>query len=126
MVYKTFCNSFVLLLFKFYRMLAFPADVLDFPQIQSIYEYYVLNSTATFEEIPPSIDEMAVRFQTITAKGGVWLVAKEPGKGIIYGYAYYGPYRERSGYRYTVELRLMFSRMGTEIIDYHIMMNQMC
>ena len=92
-------------------MHAFPADVLDIPQIQSIYEYYVLNSTATFEEIPPSIDEMAVRFQTITAKGGVWLVAKEPGKGIIYGYAYYGPYRERSGYRYTVEVRLLADTM---------------
>ena len=93
-------------------MRTFPADEQDIPQIQSIYEYYVLNSTATFEEIPPSIEEMAVRLQTTTGKGGVWLVAKELGKDIIFGYAYYGPYRERSGYRYTVEVWLLANTLS--------------
>ena len=84
---------------------AFPASMLDIPQIQSIYAFYVINSTATFEENPPSIKEMEGRWQAIIEKGGVWLVAKEPEKDIVYGYAYYGPYRERSGYRFTVEVR---------------------
>ncbi len=73
----------------------------DIPAIQEIYAYYVSNTTASFEEDAPTVAEMTARFQKIQARGLPYLVATK-GKQII-GYAYAGPFRERSGYRYTVE-----------------------
>lgn len=73
----------------------------DIPAIQAIYAHYVQNTTASFEEIPPTVEEMNARWQRIQDLGLPYLIAME-GKQII-GYAYAGPYRERSGYRYTIE-----------------------
>ena len=77
------------------------ATVADIPQMQAIYAHHVLSSTATFEEIPPSIDEMSQRLQKVREHGLPWLVAEESGR--IVGYAYAGPYRPRPAYRYTIE-----------------------
>jgi L-amino acid N-acyltransferase YncA len=77
------------------------ATVADIPAIQEIYAYYVSHTTASFEEDAPTVSEMTARFEKVQSKGLPYLVATK-GKQII-GYAYAGPYRERSGYRYTVE-----------------------
>ena len=84
------------------------AEVIDVAQIQSIYEYYVLNSIATFEEIPPSIEEMVNRLRTVLESGGVWFVAKENSTDTILGYAYFSQFRDRPGYRFTVEVHYYF------------------
>lgn len=39
----------------------------DIGQIQQIYAYHVLNGLGTFEEMPPSIEEMSSRLREIQA-----------------------------------------------------------
>ncbi len=68
---------------------------------RAIYAHYVESSAATYEESTPSVMEMSARFEAITAKDLPYIVAERNGQ--VIGYAYAGPYRERSGYRYTVE-----------------------
>lgn len=78
-----------------------PACTADLGEIQAIYAHHVLNGTGTFEEVPPSVEEVTARFQAITGRGWPWLVA-EDATGIL-GFAYYTQIRERSAYRYTAE-----------------------
>ncbi|MEQ9449404.1 MAG: N-acetyltransferase family protein, partial [Rhodospirillaceae bacterium] len=47
------------------------------------------------------LEQMTARWQSVQARGLPFLVAVK-GKRIV-GYAYSGPFRERSGYRYTIE-----------------------
>ena len=78
-----------------------PATPADLPEIQSIYAYHVLHGTGTFEEEPPSVEEMTERFAKVTEHGWSWLVATDA-TGVL-GYAYYTQFRDRSAYRYCVE-----------------------
>lgn len=73
----------------------------DIAQIQQIYAHHVLSSTATFEETPPSEQEMRERIEKVRALGLPWLVAEHAGR--ILGYCYASQYRPRPAYRYTVE-----------------------
>jgi L-amino acid N-acyltransferase YncA len=73
----------------------------DVPDMQAIYAHHVLNGTGTFEEEPPSVEEMAERFHEIVDHGSVWLVAADA-TGVL-GFGYYCPFRDRSAYRFTVE-----------------------
>lgn len=77
------------------------AAVSDVADIQAIYAYHVLNGTGTFEEEPPSVEEMLARFNKVVSQNCVWLVACDA-TGVL-GYGYYTPFRDRSAYRYTVE-----------------------
>ena len=70
-------------------------------QIQAIYAHWVLHGLASFEEVPPDSVEMGRRRQAIQDLGLPYLVAEE--NGAVQGFAYAGPYRPRSGYRFTVE-----------------------
>jgi len=78
-----------------------PARPADMPEIQSIYAHHVLHGTGTFEEVPPSIEEMHARYISGTAGRHDWLVARDT-TGVL-GYGYYGPFRHRSAYDFTVE-----------------------
>jgi L-amino acid N-acyltransferase YncA len=78
-----------------------PATETDLPEMQSIYAYHVLHGTGTFEEEPPSVEEMAKRFAKATGHGWSWLVATDA-TGVL-GYAYYTQFRDRSAYRFCVE-----------------------
>jgi phosphinothricin acetyltransferase len=73
----------------------------DFDAIARIYSHYVLHALATFEEAPPSADEMRARHAAIVAAGLPYLVAELDGE--ITGYAYASAYRARSAYRHTIE-----------------------
>lgn len=73
----------------------------DLVQIQQIYAHHVRSSTATFEETPPSVEDMAARLQKVREQQLPWLVAERDGR--IIGYCYASPYRPRPAYRYTVE-----------------------
>ena len=73
----------------------------DLPRIAAIYGHHVLNGLASFEELPPPIDEMARRRKEILVRCLPYLVAERAGK--VLGYAYAGPFRTRSAYRFTVE-----------------------
>jgi L-amino acid N-acyltransferase YncA len=69
--------------------------------IQHIYSRHVLQGTASFEEVPPSIDEMAARRARVLGLGLPYLVADLD--GVTVGYSYATRYRTRSAYRYTIE-----------------------
>ena len=73
----------------------------DVPEIQSIYAHHVLTGTGTFEEEPPSVEEMAARFRKVVDSGCSWLVAVDD-SGVL-GFAYYNQFRDRSAYRFCVE-----------------------
>lgn len=73
----------------------------DLAVIQRIYAAHVLGSTGTFEETPPDVSELARRWHDVTSRGLPYLVVVED--RLIKGFAYAGPFRSRSAYRYTVE-----------------------
>ncbi|HEY4174739.1 MAG TPA: GNAT family N-acetyltransferase [Rhodopila sp.] len=73
----------------------------DVPDMQAIYAHHVLHGTGTFEEVPPSVEDMLGRFHKIVDRGHVWLVATDA-TGVL-GFGYYAPFRDRSAYRFTVE-----------------------
>jgi L-amino acid N-acyltransferase YncA len=73
----------------------------DLEAVTRIYGRHVLHGTATFEEVPPSAEEMRLRTEKIRALGLPWLVATD-GAAFL-GYAYADRLRERSAYRFTLE-----------------------
>jgi phosphinothricin acetyltransferase len=77
------------------------AAAADIPEIQAIYAYHVLHGTGTFEEVPPSVEEMTERYAKVIASGWPWLVAADA-TGVL-GYAYFTQIRDRSAYRFTAE-----------------------
>ena len=77
---------------------ALPDDV---HAIAGIYAWHVLHGRASFEEVPPTIDEMRQRMKSVAENGLPWLIALY--RGIVVGYCYATPYRPRQAYRYTLE-----------------------
>jgi phosphinothricin acetyltransferase len=73
----------------------------DMPAVTAIYAHFVRHGTGTFEEVPPSLDEMRTRRAHILADGMPYLVAELD--GAVVGYAYATVYRARSAYRFTAE-----------------------
>lgn len=73
----------------------------DIPAIQAIYAHYVMHTTVTLEETPPSLAQMTARWHDSVEKDLPFLVAKAEGQ--VLGYAYATSYRSRSAYRFTVE-----------------------
>ena len=82
-------------------MLVRPATAADCAAIQSIYSHHVLHGLASFEETPPSVQEMRSRYDDVTARGLPYLAAEEAGE--VIGYGYCTLYRTRSAYRHTLE-----------------------
>jgi len=78
-----------------------PALETDIAVVTGIYAYHVLHGLATFEIEPPSLAEMTRRYQALIGKGYPYFVASL--NGVVRGYAYAGSYRDRPGYRHTVE-----------------------
>jgi len=71
------------------------------PAIQAIYTHHVLYGLASFEETPPSVEEMLARRQAVLGLGLPYLAAELDGR--IVGYSYATSYRPRPAYRHTVE-----------------------
>jgi phosphinothricin acetyltransferase len=61
----------------------------------------VLHGLASFEEEPPSREELGRRLDEVQRRGLPWLVADFG--GALAGYGYCAPYRARSAYRYALE-----------------------
>jgi len=73
----------------------------DMPRIEAIYAHHVLHGLASFEEVPPSLDEMCSRRRAVLELGLPYLAAELEGK--VVGYSYAATYRARPAYRYTIE-----------------------
>jgi phosphinothricin acetyltransferase len=78
-----------------------PSTEADLSAIQAIYARHVLTGFASFEEVPPDLAEMARRRAEVAGRGLPHLVADVDGR--VLGFAYAGPYRARTAYRFTVE-----------------------
>ena len=78
-----------------------PAAQSDLAAIQGIYAHHVLKGLASFEEVPPDVQEIRRRHQNVSGRGLPYLVAEE--RGEILGYGYCAPYHARSAYRYALE-----------------------
>ncbi len=73
----------------------------DVAAIAAIYGYHVVHGVASFEEVPPAVDEIARRRGEIVACGLPYLVAERGGR--VVGYCYAGMFRPRVAYRFTLE-----------------------
>jgi len=78
-----------------------PARRADAPGLLDIYRPFVEATTVSFEETVPGIDDFAARIEKSLARWQ-WLVACEDGACV--GYAYGSSHRERSAYRWSVEV----------------------
>lgn len=73
----------------------------DMEAIRDIYTHHVLHGLATFEEVPPSADELRSRRTSVLGVGLPYLVAELNGE--IVGYSYATAYRPRPAYRFSIE-----------------------
>ena len=73
----------------------------DLPAIHSIYAHHVLHGMASFEEEPPSLEELGRRYRDVVERGLPYLVAEYGAE--VAGYGYCAPYRARSAYRHALE-----------------------
>jgi L-amino acid N-acyltransferase YncA len=78
-----------------------PATPEDIPAIHTIYSHHVLKGLASFEEEPPSPEELRRRYDEVV-RGGLPYVVADFG-GTVAGYGYCALYRTRSAYRYALE-----------------------
>lgn len=73
----------------------------DGAALAAIYGPVVVNSPASFEEVPPTSSEMSARI--VRGSGDFpWLVAQNDHE--VLGYAYAGVFRARPAYRWTAEV----------------------
>lgn len=73
----------------------------DMAAVQHIYAHEVTTRLATFEELPPTMDDMLARRDDVLAARLPYLVAELD--GAVVGYSYATKYRPRPAYRYTAE-----------------------
>lgn len=90
------------------------AELRDAEAIAEIYNYEVENTTATFDLVPRSIES---QMEWLAArKGAFTTLVAESESGQIVGFAALSTYRDRAGYRTTVEdsvyVRRDHQRMG--------------
>ncbi|MBW8905361.1 MAG: N-acetyltransferase [Betaproteobacteria bacterium] len=88
-----------------------PASADEVPAMQEIYAYHVRHGLASFEEEPPSTEEVRRRFDDVRSRGLPWLAAEFG--GVVAGYGYCTLYRTRSAYRFTLE-DSVYVRQGSE------------
>jgi len=78
-----------------------PATRADLPAILAIYNDAVLHSTASYDLEPSTLEQRAAWFEARVSKGFPVLVAEVD--GLVAAFGAYGPFRDKPGYRYTVE-----------------------
>ncbi|WP_313407154.1 N-acetyltransferase family protein [Aeromicrobium sp.] len=77
---------------------ATPADL---PQILQIHNDAIATTTAIWDETPVDLADRVRWYERLVVAGRPVLVADVGGE--VAGYASYGPFRQRSSYRHTVE-----------------------
>lgn len=77
-----------------------PVTIEDAQQLVDIYNYYVLNTVVTFDDVPFTVEAFKEKIETIY-KTYPFFVFEENNK--ILGYAYANKWREKPAYKHTVE-----------------------
>lgn len=78
----------------------------DGAAVAAIYAPYVSDTTISFEEVPPTGEEMAERIRRLL-RTHPFLVYEEG--GIVLGYAYGSPHAERAAYRWSCDVTVYAS-----------------
>ena len=78
-----------------------PADGADADALGAIYNHYVTQTVATFEEQALSAAEVVARIQAVQAMALPWLIAEQD--GTVLGYAYATRWKQRASYRLSTE-----------------------
>jgi phosphinothricin acetyltransferase len=89
-----------------------PAEPVDLPHIREIYNYYVANSTVTFDEDPMTLAEWRDKFAYLSRLKMPFIVAESPA-GQILGYALVSPWRQKAAFRFTVENSIYLGAAST-------------
>lgn len=77
------------------------AQLEDAPAIQAIYAPVVTDTAISFEEVPPTAEEIGQRIAS-TLRAYPYLVAVREGQ--VVGYAYASQHRARAAYRWAVDV----------------------
>jgi phosphinothricin acetyltransferase len=83
------------------------AQVEDLDAIAEIYNHYVLNGFATFDERPTSVEERREWFETFAETGRYRVFVADDGN--VRGYGCSIPYRAHASFTETVELSVYIS-----------------
>ena len=83
---------------------AVPADA---ERIREIYDYYVRHTAISFEYETPTREEMRERMHRTMARFP-YLAAERD--GVVQGYAYAGPFKERAAYDWCCELSIYLAQ----------------
>ena len=75
----------------------------DFEIVKEIYDYYILNTTATFHTEPITVEELKTVLLVGHPKFKSYLIVYE---GEICGYCYLSQYKKRQAYDRTAEVSL--------------------
>lgn len=78
-----------------------PATPADAPAIAAIYAHHVRHGTATFDTVPPSVEDWCDKIAALAARGWPFLVAEADGE--LAGYTYATQFRDRAAYARTCE-----------------------
>lgn len=78
-----------------------PATPADLPAILAIYNDAVLHTTASYDLEPSTLAQRAAWLDERTRQGFPVIVADEGGE--VVGFGSYGTFRDKPGYRHTVE-----------------------
>jgi phosphinothricin acetyltransferase len=79
----------------------------DAEEIQAIYAPIVQNTSISFEEVTPTVEDMRQRILT-TLKTYPFLVATREGR--VIGYAYASQHRARAAYRWAVDVTVYIAQ----------------
>jgi phosphinothricin acetyltransferase len=83
-------------------MLIRPADPeRDAAACAEIYAPFVTDTAVSFEEQPPTAEELAARMHRVT-RTHAWFVADDGTQAV--GFAYSGPHRQRAAYRWATDV----------------------
>jgi phosphinothricin acetyltransferase len=88
------------------------AESADLPDIREIYNYYVTNSSVTFDEDRMSLAKWKSKFAHLQKQGMPFIVAVSP-SGQVLGYALVQPWKEKRAYRFTVENSIYLGAAAT-------------
>ena len=87
------------------------ATLRDAQAIANIYNHYITNTTVTFEELPVTAATMHSRIEQTHNLSLPWLVLEQHDE--LVGYAYASRWKERSAYRYAVEVSVYLAHHVT-------------
>lgn len=84
------------------------AESRDAEELSKIYNYYVQNSVATFEETEVEPELMWRRILDVKTQALPWLVATQD--NAVLGYAYASNWKARSAYRFCAEVTVYLAK----------------